>query len=117
MDIDRMALERAKNVLQSRFDAEAYIVMALAEMRLPADRVAESHIDENIDSMADQFVTYMGVKKAFKTGKVTKEQLLHALEDFLAYMAKITAELYNSCDCPEEKQAIKEKMQKIVSNM
>lgn len=117
MNVDVIALERARKALQNRFDAEAYIVMALAEMRTGQDRVPESTIDENISGMGDEFVRYMNAKANYRNGKIKKEELLSYLDKFLTYISKITTELYNSCDCIEEKQKIKTKYMDINSNL
>lgn len=117
MNVDDIALERARKALQNRFDAEAYIVMALAEMRTGQDRVPESTIDENIGGMGDEFVRYMNAKANYRNGKIKKEELLSHLDTFLTYIGKITTELYNSCDCIEEKEKIKTKYQNINSNL
>lgn len=117
MNVDAIALERARKALQNRFDAEAYIVLALAEMRTGQDRVQESTIDENITGMGDEFVRYMNAKANYRNGKIKKEELLAYLDTFLTYIGKITTELYNSCDCIEEKQKIKTEYQKINSNL
>lgn len=117
MNVDAIALERARKALQNRFDAEAYIVLALAEMRTGQDRVPESTVDENITGMGDEFVRYMNAKSNYRNGKIKKEDLLSHLDKFLSYIGKITTELYNSCDCIEEKQKIKTKYQDINGNL
>ena len=117
MNVDAIALERARKALQNRFDAEAYIVMALAEMRTGRDQVPESTIDEKISGMGDEFVWYMNAKANYRNGNIKKEELLSHLDAFLTYIGKITTELYNSCDCIEEKQKIKTEYQKINSNL
>lgn len=117
MNVDAIALDRARKALQNRFDAEAYIVLALAEMRIGQDRVPESTIDENISGMGDEFVRYMNAKANYRNGKIKKEELLLHLDTFLNYISKITTELYNSCDCIEEKQKIKSKYMDINSNL
>lgn len=117
MNVDAIALERARKALQNRFDAEAYIVLALAEMRIGQDRVLESTIDENITGMGDEFVRYMNAKANYRNGKIKKEELLSNLDKFLNYISKITTELYHSCDFEEERQKIKTEYSKINSNL
>lgn len=118
MNLDVLAREKALKTLQRGFDVEAYLVLGIAESRIgKADRVPESTIDENISSMADEFVKYMNAKAKYRNGTIPKEQLLISLEAFLNYISKITTELFNSCDFIEEKEKIKNTYQNINSNL
>ena len=104
MNMDLIALERAKKALQRGFDAEAYIVMGIAENRL--NDVPNSTVDENIKYMGTEFVNYMGIKENYNVGKTDEKTLLKYTHEFLNYISKILAEVRANASTPKEKEAI-----------
>ena len=97
-NLDKTALQLANNSLERRFDAEAYIVKCLAEMRIannPIDLVPNSSIDENIQELLNQFVNYM------------KSRSSADLSILLSTLRQIVSELYHSCQSKEQKELIK----------
>ena len=103
MTIHEQYHELAEQSLQkSRIDPEAYIVKVLSEMVMSEkesvtnnDRVPESQIDEQIETMEDKFVIYMQNK--------TEENLLI----FLNTAKRILSEVYHDCDTFEKRELCK----------
>lgn len=87
-----------QSLKKGRVDIEAYIVKVLSEMAMVTtnDRVPESPIDEEIDTMQDCFVIYM------------QDRSVESLKKFLIQSKKILSEVYHDCDCAEKQKVFKE---------
>ena len=84
--------------------SQAYLVKAISEWILKeqreergerVDKVPESRVDEQIDSMSDKFVIYMNDK--------TEENLL----DFLTTSKAMLSEVFHDCDTPNKRRLCK----------
>jgi hypothetical protein len=98
-NIDEVALHLANKALESRFDAEAYIVKYIAEKKLQHiedDLIPESLVDDFIKELLDLFVVYYNDK--------TTSNLLNLMRT----LQQVISELYNTCECKEEKEIIKQ---------
>lgn len=114
MNIDMVALEKARKSLQRGFDAEAYIVMALAENRLGAgDNLPNTYVDDNIKYMGKEFVEYMAIKEKFVNNKVDEKTLLKYTDEFLKYVSKILVEVRASASTSNEKEVISKFIQNL----
>lgn len=90
-----------QSLKRGKVDAEAYLVKVISEMVMEKDRVPESEIDENIDTMQDMFVNYM------------KEKSLVNLESFLEQSRKILSEVYHDCETLEKRNLCKKYFDRI----
>lgn len=95
-------LEQSNNVLERGFDDLAYICRYIAKKSLEsADRVPQSHIDEDIDDIQKLFVSYM----QDKTNDRWQALLNHILQ--------MLTELYMTTDVVEQKEAFHRFVEKI----
>lgn len=97
-----------QSLKKGRVDAEAYIVKVLSEMVMRKknlseteavsnnDRVPESLIDEQIDTMQDMFIVYMHDKS------------IDNLEKFLSQSKRILSEVFHDCDTLEKRKLCKD---------
>lgn len=87
-----------QSLKKGRVDAEAYLVKVISEMAMVTtnDRVPESLIDEEIETMQDCFVIYM------------QDRSVESLRKFLVQSKKILSEVYHDCDCVEKQNIFKE---------
>lgn len=94
---DEQVLQLAANALSRGFDAEAYIVKYIAELKLKEnkDLVPGSNVDELIQTLLDLFVKY------FNTQDSTVYLTL------LDTLRRILSEIYHSTDNIEQKEMFK----------
>lgn len=97
-----------KSLQCGHIDAEAYLVKVISEMVMNKkeysetesvttnDRVPESRIDEQIDTMQDMFVVYM------------KDKSVDNLKEFLTQSKRILSEVFHDCDTVEKRNLCKE---------
>lgn len=97
-----------QSLKRNHVDAEAYLVKVISEMVMRKsvdadteavttnDRVPESLIDEQIDTMQDMFVVYMSNKS------------LENLEKFLIQSKRILSEVFHDCETLEKRKICKE---------
>lgn len=92
-----------KSLKSGRIDAEAYLVKVLSEMAMVTnhDRVPESQIDEEIDTMQDMLVEYM------------HDKTIENLSLFLVQSQKILSEVYHDCETPEKRNLCKKAFDEI----
>lgn len=109
MTIHEQYHELAEQALKrGRVDSDAYLVKVISEMVMSRtesvstnDRVPESQIDEQIDTMQDMFVVYM------------KNKTLDNLEEFLLHSKRILSEVYHDCDTLEKRKMCRDIFEKI----
>lgn len=89
MSLDELALQLANRELEKGFDAEAYIVKYIAELKLD-DKVPQSDIDDCIKLLLDLFTTYYNSKS------------VTTLRPMLDTLTQIISELYHTCKTTEE---------------
>lgn len=92
-----------QSLKRNHVDAEAYLVKVVSEMVMSRtesvstnDRVPESQIDEQIDTMQDMFVVYM------------ENKTIDNLEEFLLQSKRILSEVYHDCDTLEKRKMCRE---------
>lgn len=103
-NIDNLALNLANKSLENHFDAEAYIVKYVAELKLaknPENVVPESNVDECIQIMLKLFVVYFN------------DKTVDNLNNLIIMLEQVVTELYNTCSTDAERTIIIQSIDKM----